>query len=189
MKKITEVLEKWGYYLLAVLCVGVILLSMVWTKKQDAAFSPDAQALSDESQRLSSVSPEPTKDPVYLPPCGILRGYAEEAVYFPETEVWQRHPGTDFDIPAGETVYALRGGTVRLSGEEILVEHGNESERYRGVRELTVQDGQRIAAGDPIGLSGAEIPFEGCNHICVVFYRDGVPRDGWEAQTSGGEKE
>ncbi|NLD82551.1 MAG: hypothetical protein GX637_00145, partial [Clostridiales bacterium] len=59
-------MDAWGYYLLAAVCVGVILFSAVWTRSLRSAL-PDAQALSDQSQRLSDVTPAPTARPLQRP--------------------------------------------------------------------------------------------------------------------------
>ena len=72
-KSIMRGMETWGHYLLALLCAGVILLSAVWTKRQQAAENGDQAALSDQSQRLSEAQGT-------LAPSALARPTAGEVV-------------------------------------------------------------------------------------------------------------
>ena len=185
MKKIKRGMESWGHYLLALLCAGVILLSAVWTREQQAADKADQAALSDQGQRLAQAME--TAEPVsYARPAAgtVIQGYCESPVFFPETGVWKSHPCLDFEAEAGQSVYALAAGTVLSSGEAIRIDHGDGSESlYRGIRETKVRPGQRVRAGDEIGTAGAAIPFEGRGHVCVALFQHGtaVPfGDSWQ---------
>ena len=177
LKKIKRGMESWGQYLLALLCAGVILLSAVWTRRQQGLENADQAALSDQGQRLTEAmqTPEPA---VYSRPAAgaVIRGYCEGPVFFPETGVWKTHPCLDFEVMAGESVCALAAGAVVSCGEEIRIDHGDGRESlYRGIWESKVQPGQRVRAGDAIGTAGASVPFEGQGHVCVTLFQDGVP--------------
>jgi murein DD-endopeptidase MepM/ murein hydrolase activator NlpD len=177
LKKIRRGMEKWGHYLLALLCAGVILLSAVWTREQQEAEKADQAALSDQGQRLTEAMQTPEPVSYARPAAGaVLRGYSEAPVFFPETGVWMAHPGLDFAAAAREAVYALADGTVVSCGEEIRINHGDGRESvYRGVRETKVCPGQRVRAGETIGTAGASVPFEGQGHVCVTLYQNGKP--------------
>ena len=72
------------------------------------------------------------------------------------------HRGTDFRARTGTPVYASNFGTVRLaknlfySGNIVIVDHGiNIFTLYAHLSEIQVENGQQIARGHQIGLSGA----------------------------------
>lgn len=171
-KKLAGILDRWGHYALAVMCVGVIVLSALWTKDHQAADVPDAPAIRDESQRLADVTPPPDSPAWTRPAYGaVLRAYSEEAAYFPETGVWQAHPALDFAAEAGETVYAMAAGSVRTEGEELWIDHGDGwRSRYRGLAVLSVRNGQTVRAGDPVGKAGGRVLYEGAGHVCVAVF-------------------
>ena len=177
LQKIRRGMEKWGHYLLALLCAGVILLSAVWTREQQGLEKGERAALSDQGQRLDQVLPTPEPAVFVRPVAGeIMRGFSAPPVYFPETGVWMAHPGLDFAAAAGETVYARAAGTVLSCKDGIRIDHENGLESlYRGVLEIRVQPGQRVRAGEAIGTAGASVPFEGEGHVCVTLYQEGTP--------------
>ena len=72
------------------------------------------------------------------------------------------HRGTDFRAKVGTPVYASNSGVVRMaknlfySGNMVIVDHGiNIFTLYAHLSEIQVADGQIIARGQQIGLSGA----------------------------------
>ena len=72
------------------------------------------------------------------------------------------HRGTDFRANVGTPVYASNSGIVRLaknlfySGNIVIVDHGiNIFTLYAHLSEIHVENGQQIARGQQIGLSGA----------------------------------
>jgi len=72
------------------------------------------------------------------------------------------HRGTDFRAKISTPVYASNSGVVRLarhtfySGNMVIVDHGiNIFSLYAHLSEIQVNDGQIIARGHQIGLSGA----------------------------------
>ena len=177
MNKLSRGMEKWGHYLLALLCAAVILLSSLWTREQKAAEQENQAALSDQSQRLAQAAQEPTPVPWQRPASGpILRGFSMEPVFFPETGVWMLHPALDFSVEAGETVAALASGTVTACDGAVRIDHGNGYESIcKGLAEITVHPGQRVRAGDPIGTAGGVVLYEGSGHVCVQLLENGAP--------------
>ncbi len=185
LKRIRRGMEKWGHYLLALLCAAVILLSAVWTRRQQEAENADQAALSDQGQRLAQAMQSPEPLVLTRPAAGaVIRHYSDSPVFFPETGVWMPHPGLDFEAEAGDDVYALAAGTVLSCGDGIRISHGNGLESlYRGIRESKVRPGQKVRAGDTLGAAGASVPFEGRGHVCVILYREGISAaygEAWE---------
>ena len=72
------------------------------------------------------------------------------------------HNGTDFRADAGTPVKASNSGIVRLaknlfySGDIVIVDHGmGIFTNYAHLSKIQVIEGQHIARGDPIGLTGS----------------------------------
>jgi len=72
-----------------------------------------------------------------------------------------RHTGWDQNVPSGTPIRALAAGETRfagplqLRGNYVLIDHGlGIFSGYAHLSELHVQAGQRVAAGQVIGLSG-----------------------------------
>lgn len=177
MKKIRRGMERWGHYLLALLCAGVILLSAVWTRQQQDAENEDQMALSDQGQRLAEAQQTPEPAAYARPVAGaVIRGYSQAPVFFQETGVWMVHPGLDFAATVGETVCVIAAGTVLSCENGIRIDHGNGFESlYWGILECKVLPGQKVRAGDTLGTAGASVPFEGPGHVCVTLFQDGKP--------------
>ncbi|MFQ6059649.1 MAG: M23 family metallopeptidase, partial [Anaerolineae bacterium] len=71
------------------------------------------------------------------------------------------HEGVDFRGEVGTTVVAANGGRVALAetltvrGKAVILDHGlGVHSGYYHLSELLVQEGQRVAKGDPIGRVG-----------------------------------
>ena len=177
LTKFRRGMETWGHYLLALLCAGAILLSAVWTQKQQAAENADQAALSDQGQRLAEVQGTLAPDALARPAAGaVTRGFSAVPVYFPETGVWRTHPSLDFAAAEGEPVCALAAGTVVSCENGIRVNHGNGCESlYRGILKSKVRVGQKVRAGEALGTAGGAAPYEGAGHVCVTLYQDGLP--------------
>lgn len=69
--------------------------------------------------------------------------------------------GVDFQVALGEPVYAVAGGLVRFAdwfrgyGRMVILDHGDEYFTVSGhLDEISVEVGERLAAGDPIGTAG-----------------------------------
>lgn len=176
-KRLGRVLERWGYYGLALLCAAVILLSALWTRERPLS-PPASQALSDGSQRLSqAASPTPSPGLLCRPAAGaLLREYSEAPVFFPALSLWQAHPALDFSAEPGAPVYALAAGVLAADAEGVRVRHADGGESlYRGVSLDGRSPGQPVKAGERIGTAVGSVPFEGAGHICVkLFEKDGA---------------
>ncbi|HWA15907.1 MAG TPA: M23 family metallopeptidase, partial [Gemmatimonadales bacterium] len=73
----------------------------------------------------------------------------------------ETHPGLDIAVPVGTLVRATAEGLVAEAGEDpeygsfVLLQHGGEYQSMYGhLSRLIVRTGQRVAAGEVIGLSG-----------------------------------
>lgn len=185
MNRICRGLEKWGHYLLALLCAGVILLSSAWTRDQKNAEKENRPALSDQSERMDKK--EETQDGLSLqrPVQGtVMRRFSDTPVYFPSVNVWQSHPCLDFTIQSEDEVLAMAPGTVFTVQDGVVLDHGNGVRSvYRGLLCVLVQPGQSVGQGALLGRAGGAVPFEGPGHICVQLLSGGeaVPfGEDWE---------
>ena len=71
------------------------------------------------------------------------------------------HPGIDVAIRTGSIVRAAGGATVRQVGEDpeygyfVLLDHAREYQTMYGhLSRILVTEGERVASGEVIGLSG-----------------------------------
>ncbi len=76
-------------------------------------------------------------------------------------EVKSRHLGTDFGVPIGTPVHAVNHGTVLLArqlffeGNCVVIDHGQGlMSLYLHLAEFRVEEGDEVAPGQLIGLSG-----------------------------------
>lgn len=111
------------------------------------------------------------------------------------------HTGTDFSVPCGTPVLAAHRGTVQIDTTQswagtwlVKVSQGPRglSTWYAHMQKLSVQDGDRVAAGRQIGEVGADGNATGCHlHFEVhtrngsIYGRDNVNPSTWLAQHSG----
>ena len=78
----------------------------------------------------------------------------------PITGVYKLHSGTDFSVGDGNA-YAAMAGVVSVShpawaGNLVTVDHGGGVQTtYGHLDRITVSDGERVAAGDRVGLIGS----------------------------------
>lgn len=175
MKKAEMLLEKWGPYALALLCAAVILLSALWTRREEANPPGGAAVLSDESQRMADVTASPAP-PVLARPAngGVITGFSEKPVFFPASGVWMVHPALDFAAAAGDKIFAMGEGIVSAIQEDgvaLTLENGLTC-LYRGLSEIFVQAGQQVRAGECMGLAGGNVPLEGEGRVCVAVLSD-----------------
>lgn len=184
LKKVLDALDKWGYYLLALLCAAAILLSAIWTNRAIDREAVDLRAAADQSERLSDVTYRedalPASDAAR--PCAgdILRGYSAQAVYFDALATWRTHEAVDFACGDGDAVCALRAGRVtRADNGTVEIDHGDgRVSVYRGVAEPLVEAGASVAAGDAVGRGGSPL-HGGASGVCVSLRADGLPVDFW----------
>lgn len=88
------------------------------------------------------------------------------------------HQGLDYRVPQGTTVRALNAGTVLLArplyfeGNCVVIDHGQGLlTLYLHLSELAVKEGDRVATGQPVGLSGATGRVTGAHLHLAVRWR------------------
>lgn len=109
------------------------------------------------------------------------------------------HPGTDFGVPTGSKVKSVSSGKVRASGNTdafpgcvawgkwILVDHDNGlSSLYAHLSSIIVSNGQSVAAGEVIGLSGNTGYSTGPHLHLTVYATQGVEVGKYGSYKPGG---
>ena len=178
MKKIRVFFQNTGHYWLAVVCVMAVLLSALWTRDEQRILAQEAPAHADGAQRLASVTASPVPVVMAAPAAdGVMRSFSEETVYFPDFHLYALHSGTDFCAGKGDKVFAAFDGMVSTDGEDIWLQDGEFSMRYRGMTLTKIKDGQTVKKGSVLGEANGYVPYEGENILCVTLYRDGKPVD------------
>ena len=126
------------------------------------SLSEDQQAMLQELSYLSAigevVSELPIRKPIHS--ASEMSGYGKRIDPF--TRRWAVHQGIDLAAPHGAKIMATSAGTVTFAGRqgaygnmvEIKHQHGL-STRYGHLSRITVQDGQKVKAGDTIGVQGS----------------------------------
>ncbi|NRQ50256.1 M23 family metallopeptidase [Aeromicrobium sp. YC3-14] len=99
----------------------------------------------------------------------------------PVTGVRKLHDGTDFGVPCGTPVHAAAAGTVTTSGHagaygrRVTVRHSPGLETtYNHLSSQSVSVGERVEAGDVVGLVGSTGLSTGC-HLHFMVLKDGRP--------------
>lgn len=109
------------------------------------------------------------------------------------------HPGTDFGVPTGTKVKSVSSGRVRASGNTdafpgcvawgkwILVDHDNGlSSLYAHLSSILVSDGQSVASGEVIALSGNTGYSTGPHLHLTVYATQGVEVGKYGSYKPGG---
>ena len=93
------------------------------------------------------------------------------------------HRGIDLDVPTGTPVRAMDDGRVRFAGamrgfgRVVWIDHGRTTLTISAhLSRIDVRAGQRVEAGQPIGLSGATGDVTG-PHLHFEVWRWGRPVD------------
>lgn len=99
----------------------------------------------------------------------------------PITAVRKLHDGTDFGVPCGTPVHAAGAGVVTgrstdaAYGRRVEIEHRpGFVTTYNHLSSQSVSMGERVEAGDVIGLSGSTGMSTGC-HLHFMVLKDGTP--------------
>jgi len=138
----------------------------VTVPKQFTEPSPEQlQRINEEKelkhQMLSRVGPEREWAGRFLPPvkASISDVFGTARVFNGETQ--SVHQGLDFGVPAGTPVAALNRGTVLLArplffeGDLVVLDHGQGLlTLYMHLSRIEVKEGEHIACGQELGLSG-----------------------------------
>ena len=137
---------------------------------RSAAFSPGPQALSVAPDRPAGVSV-----------ARVTSAYGWRTDPFDGTH--RRHDGVDIGAPAGTEIPAVRDGTVVYAGDRggygrvVIVDHGDGLQtRYAHCRELRVQEGAQVRAGDTLATVGSTGRATG-PHLHLEARQDGVHID------------
>lgn len=110
----------------------------------------------------SKVTPEKLWEGTWLVPAdAVVTGRFGEERSINGGPMDGHHSGTDFGTPLGTPVIATNSGVVVLSrqltvrGNTVVVDHGGGLfSAYSHLDSLTVAEGQLVAAGQEVGLSG-----------------------------------
>lgn len=152
-------------------------------KPDDSAqdVQPEEKKAEPTVQAAPAVYVWPVQGAVVQPYC------VETLCYDPTMDDWRAHPGVDLAAPVGTMVGAMRGGTVLevrqddLLGTTVVIDHGDSMvSRYSNLAAVTtVQEGDQVEAGDPIGSVGQTALGECAQppHVHVELTRDGDSLD------------
>lgn len=110
-----------------------------------------------------------------------MHGYQLSSSY--GTRWGTMHNGVDLAAPTGTPIYTVHSGTVTHSrwsggyGYLVIVEHDNGVETlYAHASELLVYEGQEVAAGEMVALTG-NTGYSLGPHLHLEVHVDGVPQD------------
>ena len=114
-----------------------------------------------KQKTFAAVTPERQWNGAFLAPAtaGISDVFGTARVF--NGEVQSRHQGLDFAVPAGTPIHAVNSGTVILArplffeGNCIVLDHGQGLlSLYLHLSEFRVKEGDKVAPGQLLGLSG-----------------------------------
>jgi murein DD-endopeptidase MepM/ murein hydrolase activator NlpD len=116
----------------------------------------------DVKQRTFAVeTPERSWTGPFLPPVSAAISDVFGTARVINQEVKSRHLGLDYGVPAGTPVHAVNHGTVLLAqplffeGDCVVLDHGQGLlSLYLHLSEFNVKEGDEVAPGQVIGLSG-----------------------------------
>lgn len=93
------------------------------------------------------------------------------------------HKGTDFRAPIGTEVLAMNNGTIEIAtkftvyGNTVVIDHGlGVHTLYMHLSKINVKKGDKVIAGDVIGLSG-DTGYADAAHLHISVKVDGVSID------------
>jgi murein DD-endopeptidase MepM/ murein hydrolase activator NlpD len=114
-------------------------------------------ALIEAPRQSAAVAAKPAADPKFRRPIdgAVLLGWKRRAD-------GGGHEGIDFAADMGERVAAAAAGEVIFAGDEpnrfgrlVVIDHGNDwYSAYGNLSKVTVKRGERVRAGERIGLAG-----------------------------------
>jgi murein DD-endopeptidase MepM/ murein hydrolase activator NlpD len=144
---------------------------------QDLADRAEDAARASRDERSATTADQAAADVWLLP----LQEYQFTSPYGMR---WgQLHAGVDLAAPEGAPYKAVHDGTVKLAqyyggyGYAVIVDHGDGVETIYGhSSKLLVKPGQKVKAGDTLGLVGNTGHSYG-NHLHLEVHVNGEPRD------------
>ncbi|NLM73150.1 MAG: M23 family metallopeptidase [Clostridiaceae bacterium] len=106
----------------------------------------------------------------------------DKLVFSPTFNEWRTHSGVDISAPRGEVVRSVGDGVVLeikndpRFGFTVVIDHGNgyKSLYANLASDKTLQVGQNVKQGDPIGSVGATAIFESAEptHLHFELYKE-----------------
>lgn len=173
----TRFVERQGFLIILMACIGVIAGTAAWTNQaQPPMVQPTppvgnaasvAQLQQQSLRDAATPTPAPTEAPqVFQPPLetiSVLREFdASRMVQSGVTGLWQLHDAVDLRCEAGEVIRAMADGTVTsasakgLSGATVTIDHGQGvTIQYAGMAMLAgLREGDPVEAGQAIGFGG-----------------------------------
>lgn len=194
VKTLQSLWGKWGFYLLAAVCLFLIAGAAVYGRARlFQPLQPYIYERAAEAAAKVTAAPDPTPlpaptytpEPLAWPVSGreILREYAETAAWFQPLELYETHPGVDIRASEGEDVLAAADGVVvraaydpqlgyliETEGDGLVARYGNLS------KALKVSAGDRVRKGQKIGSVGRTAPSAKALGPYLHFeaFRDGV---------------
>ncbi len=197
-EKIVQFLKTKGYYMvlaLSVLTVGTVsFLSYRISQKEEAKtpLTPNTtenvekveENVPDEREEVqetpSAEEPQPQVQPApYSAPLQgeVIAHYSpEQPVYSYTLKDWRTHGGIDVAAAAGTQVLNVSEGVVEtvakddLLGNLVTVRHTDgKLSRYASLGEVSVEEGQMVALGDPLGTVGKSMLLE-CGETDHLHY-------------------
>jgi len=179
----TAFVEKQGFAVILSACLGVIVLTAVWTEKRITPLpiptppvEEGAHAARLEQQHLAQAmaatpTPAATSAPWQAPlkDAVVLRGFdAARLAPSGTAGLWQLHDAVDLGCDAGTPVLAMRGGTVTACGEDALqgvwlsIDHGEGWHAlYAGMAlSCGLRTGDPVQAGQTVGFAGSAMAHE-----------------------------
>ena len=157
----------------------------VTTSVSPAAVSPATTVTTTTVTVLTTtVAEAPVLSKVWPMGQEIAAAFSETPVYSETMEDYRSHIGVDFVGEDGQTVCAAAAGTIAKAEEDALwngslfVDHGDGMiSIYRGI-DPTVQEGDTVNAGDPIGvLLGVPCEQEDSPHLHLELMKNGETID------------
>ncbi len=164
------------------------------TETPSQSFPENSVEVPAESPAPSSVPEDSapaeakTKIPVFCMPVEgeIIKGYSDRELQYSATYGDMRlHLGVDIACEEGAAVSAAAAGNVTAVEESatygtvVTIDHGGEiSTQYASLKDVTVQEGQSVAAGDVLGTA-ATVPSE-CGdptHVHLALLKNGKAAD------------
>ena len=170
--------KKWGFYLLAALCLLLIAGAAIYGRAklfgapQVAAGYDRAAEVAAQMTAAPVASAAPTPALTIAPALGwpvsgreILRDYAETPVWFQPLGLYETHPGVDIRAEVGEDVLAAADGFVTRAEYDPQLGYLVEAEadglvaRYGNLsKALPVSAGDWVRRGQKIGSGGKTAP-------------------------------
>lgn len=175
------------YIILMILCVLAIaamitVAAVLGSQPEDMPDTPVVELPDDNTDTPTIqpddddvIAPDPQPEPAWtfapqlpIDNAQVVKEHSETELVFSATEnKWKAHIGTDFAASAGSTVKAMFDGTVSAVSSdpyyggvvEITHENGYVT-TCKLLDEVSVAVGDKVSAGDKIGVVGSNFYFE-----------------------------